>query len=75
MIEGLKAAAQIARDWAQFCRGQILRSKGDPVRMEEIARAYEAIARTYDAKADQENTPTQGVLVWDGRDMVRFDGG
>lgn len=76
MIDGLRRAAELARDYAAKCRevftgrkGSRGGGKGEPriwyawlAAMFE-ARAAEALAKTYEAMAASEPTPPQGTEV------------
>lgn len=74
MIEGLRAAAQLARDWAAQGRsrtkGRASKGRGDEVstafaRLCTLiqARAYEVLAKALDAMAESEKTPVGSIMI------------
>lgn len=70
MVDGLKAAADLARRWAAKGREQLAAKRGSPDEVKTAfgalctliqARGFEALARALDAMASDEKTPVQAT--------------
>jgi hypothetical protein len=67
LVDGLVRAAELAELWASMSDGHadMSRKKGDlrqADRLEHIARAYRALARTYRVEAEKEPTKPYNLL-------------
>lgn len=70
MVAGLRRGAEVARDWAAYCRERAASGRANRYTMDVQAKALDALARALDSEADGELTDPAIVVVWDGGDAT-----